>query len=55
MFDELGGDGEMGIEWTIRGADVSLDFELDPPAGEWSRVAGGRRPDGGTYASNGYW
>ena len=44
----------MGIEWTIRGADVSLEFDLDPPAGEWSRVAGAEGEIGGTYASNGY-
>ena len=39
----------MGIEWTIHGAEVTLDFDLDPAAGQWSRVA-----DGPTYTSNGY-
>ena len=39
----------MGIDWSIRGAEVSLDFDLDPAAGQWSRVA-----DGPTYTANGY-
>ena len=33
---------------------MGLDFDPDPPAGEWSQVAGGADPHGASYASNGY-
>ena len=48
------GDGALPIKRLVRGAEVELRFDLDPPVSEWRLVSQGESGTSATYQADGY-